>query len=314
MSAELVPLEAGPAELVVVADVAGDRDPRLVYLASLATAKSRRAMDGALERAAAVLHMTAARLPWAALRYQHTQAIRAGLEARYAPATVNHALAALRGVVREAVRLGMMSADDAARACDLKPSKGDRLPAGRALEREELRRLVEACDLAAAAGVRDAAMVALLWGCGLRRAELVGLDLAHYSRAGCEIEVLGKGNRQRRAYVSPAVEHLERWIGRRGPREGPLFLPIDRAGVIQWRRLSDQAVLWILRRLAGRAGVDRFSPHDLRRTFVGDMLDAGADIAVVQRMAGHAQVTTTQRYDRRGERACRGAAELLRKL
>jgi site-specific recombinase XerD len=313
VSADLVHLEAAPAELVDVG-AAGDRDPRLVYLASLSSEKSRRAMSGALERAAAVVHTTADRLPWAALRYQHTQAIRAGLEERYAPATVNHALAALRGVLREAVRLGQMSADDAARASDLKPAKGERLPAGRALAREELHRLVEACDVAVAAGARDAAMVALLWGCGLRRAELVGLDLAHYLGAARELDVLGKGNRQRRAYVAPAVEHLERWIERRGPREGPLFLPIDRAGVIQWRRLSDQAVLWILRRLAGRAGVTRFSPHDLRRTFVGDMLDAGADIAVVQRLAGHAQVTTTQRYDRRGERAARAAAELLQKL
>ena len=87
--------------------------------------------------------------------------------------------------------------------------------------------------------------------------------------------------------------------------------PVVKGGRIERRRLTAQSVPLRLRALARRAGVRPFSPHDLRRSFVGELLNAGADLVAVQRLAGDASVQTTARYDRRGDRAARRAADLL---
>src|SRR5439155_8632397 len=98
----------------------------------------------------------------------------------------------------------------------------------------------------------------------------------------------------------------------RGLQPGPHFCAIAKGGKLKLpRKMSDRAVVYIVQRRAKQAGVAHFSPHDLRRTMIGDLLDAGADISTVQRLAGHSQVSTTTRYDRRGEATKKRAAQLL---
>jgi len=312
MASILVGPLATTIQLATTTTIQRDRDPRLVYLARLTSAKSRRAIAGALERVAGAVGATAAALPWSSLRYQHTQAIRAQLVQKYAPATVNHALAALRGVLREAVRLELLSAEDAARASDLPPARGSRLPRGRAILPGEMRSLFAAAALATNAGARDRALLAVLYGCGLRRAELVELELVDYDAGARTLRVRGKGDKERSAHVAGGAAALATWLTVRGTQGDPLFVAVDRFDRVVVRKLSEQAVRTILKRLARRAEVASFSPHDVRRTFIGDLLEAGADIATVQRMSGHSQVTTTARYDRRGDDTQRRAAGLLR--
>jgi site-specific recombinase XerD len=227
---------------------------------------------------------------------------------------VNKALSGLRGVLREAWRLGLTTSEDYRRAADLEAVKGESLPPGRALSAGELKALLGVCSAdETAAGARDAALVALMYGAGLRRSEAVALDVSDYDfTTGMLVVRHGKGNRDRVVYATNgAADALADWLVVRGEVDGPLFLPVNKGGVVGGHRMTGQAVLYILRRRALQGGVTRLTPHDLRRTFISDLLDLGADISTVQRLAGHAQVTTTTRYDRRGEVAKRKAASML---
>src|SRR5262249_21776563 len=155
-----------------------DKNPAAVYLASLG-AGSRRTMRTALNIIGELLgvgqvlnddgqDVRCLAVPWASLRYQHTAAIRARLQERYAPATANKLLAALRRVLKEARRLGQISADDYDQASDLKNVRGTRLPRGRAIGDGEVASLMRICaDDVTPAGARDAAIIALLRGTGL---------------------------------------------------------------------------------------------------------------------------------------------------
>ena len=161
------------------------------------------------------------------------------------------------------------------------------------------------------AGFRDAALIAVLC-LGLRRAEVVALNVGTYEPETGALKLTGKGRKERLVYVfGGAADALGDWLKTRGEAPGPLFCPIRKGGEILRRRLTTQAVYAILKSRAGKARVKPFSPHDLRRTFVGSLLDAGADVSVVAKLAGHASVTTTARYDRRGEKAKKKAARML---
>jgi site-specific recombinase XerD len=324
-----VPLSLG-AELQLREDDAfahprnADRHPALVYLAHLAPG-SRRTMRQSLDMVAALLtggRASMLTLPWHHLQYAHTTAVRSAVAEHYAPATANKILAALRGVLKEAWRLELVDAERYHRAVDIPAVRGSSPPAGRSLTRAEVRALLDACACdPSPAGLRDAAIITLLYGAGLRRAEAVRLEVPkHVDLTTGALTVRGKGNKARTAYVrGAALDILGAWLARRATAlgdlgstsAGPLLIPVSQTGAVEARPLTEHAVYKRLRLRAREAGVRPFSPHDFRRTFAGDLLDAGADISTVQRLLGHASVQTTARYDRRGERAKQSAADLL---
>jgi site-specific recombinase XerD len=287
--------------------------PASVYLASLSLG-SRRTMGQALGVLGEILLPGAAieNVPWHAVRYEHAMAIRARLAEKYAPSSANKILAALRGVSRAAFGLRSMSAEDLQRVVSVKGVRGTRLPKGRSISRVELEKLFAECDTTTNRGARDAALLAVLYAGGLRRSEAVGLDLADLDRANETIRIVGKGNKERTMYLTNGARRaVLAWVDRRGEASGPLFTAVSPRGRVGARQMSSQTVLDIVNGLAGRAGIAHLSPHDFRRAFVGDLLDAGVDLATVQAMAAHASPVTTARYDLRGQRARRRAAETL---
>ncbi len=293
-----------------------DQHPAAVYLGRLGK-RSRRVMGLALDVIAGIVSggaLDRVTLPWHGLRYQHTAAIRQALVERYAPATVNRHLAALRGVLKEAWKLGLMSAEYYHRAAELAPAKGETLPAGRMVPDGEIIALFAACAAdTTPAGARDAALLTVLFGAGLRRSEALGLDVADYDVESGEIRVRrGKGNKDRLVYATNGGRlALELWLTTRGNEAGPLLCPVNKGGRVTLRRMTGNAVTGAVRKRATQASVTNLSPHDFRRTYISLLLDKGADISTVQQLAGHADVTTTQRYDRRGEEVKRKAAELI---
>lgn len=224
--------------------------------------------------------------PWWMLRYQHAEAIRAKLAQGYAPATANKVLSAMKGVLKSSWRLGLMSADERDRASDVEPVRGTRLPPGRSIPRGELRSLFEACAAEAndprmrARGVRDAAMLALLYVGGLRRTELASLRLSDYDPETRTLRIRGKGNKEREVYAEGWADLLlARWLELRGEGEpeDPLFLPVRKDGAVMHAdphgekksSLSDQAVYKMVKRRQREANIKGVSPHDFRKTFVG---------------------------------------------
>ena len=144
-------------------------------------------------------------------------------------------------------------------------------------------------------------------------AELVALDVEDFDPdSGKLIVRAGKGRKQRTVYVQGgALQALLDYVAETERESGPLFVPILTGRRITERRMNAQSIYDMLKKRADQAGVKDFSPHDFRRTFVGDMLDRGVDIATVANIAGHASVDTTRRYDRRPEETKKKAATKL---
>jgi site-specific recombinase XerC len=305
---ELLPDLPEPAAVMEVGGYPPERHPVLAYMGRLNTPVSREGMMRRLNIVARMLSddtLPGLHFPWHRLTYVQLLAVRAKLTQGYAPQTCNVTLYAVKGVLKECWRLGYLTAEEHLRASDVPPVKGVRLPTGRALEGSELTQLFYSCqhDRRPVLGARDAAAIGLLYGLGLRSSEAIGLNLVDYEPMAGTVRVLGKGNHERELPLPLAVvEVMQSWLAHRGAWSGPLLAPVNSEHV-QHRRLDRRSINVILKNRRERAGVAHFSPHDCRRTFISNLLDATGDLSTVQALAGHSDPKITAGYDRRGMRA-----------
>lgn len=194
------------------------------------------------------------------------------------------------------------------------PKRERRLP--QVLAKDQLTTIIEAADSDAPQGLRDRAILELMYAGGLRLAEVVSLDTARVDLGEQIVRVRGKGNRERVVVIGrPARETLLRYLRLGRPklaRAGETALFVNRDG----QRLSGRSIQNIVRRHALKAGLDeRVFPHLLRHSFATHLLDGGADLRVVQELLGHASANTTQIYTHVTEEQQRRVAnEALRGL
>ena len=208
--------------------------------------------------------------------------------------TANRRLAVMRRFYRWAIREGRVARDPTLRLKSAR--KPPRFP--KSLSEEQVEALLRAPDTATTLGLRDRAMLELLYATGLRVSELVSLTLPQLSLTEGLVRVLGKGGKER---IVPLGEEARNWIQR--------YLK-DARGAILGRRVADalfvtqrahsmsRQMFWILiKRYTARAAIDApLSPHGLRHAFATHLLNHGADLRVVQLLLGHADISTTQIY------------------
>jgi integrase/recombinase XerD len=210
------------------------------------------------------------------------------------PASVARRLSAVRGFYRHLVREGAVRRDPTEHLDTPRAAR----PLPRALSRESANALVEAPDTRQSAGVRDRAILELLYATGMRASECLGLSLEDLNVSAGYVVCTGKGNKQRLVPVgAEALEWTRRYLRDVRPRDarrrdcGRLFLNP------RGRPLSRQSLWTLVRRAAGAAGLKRrVSPHMLRHSFASHLLEGGADLRAVQAMLGHADISTTQIY------------------
>lgn len=217
--------------------------------------------------------------------------VAAGMRLR----SIRRKLTTIKRFYQHQARVGALQADPSARIET--PRLGRPLPD--TLSESEVEALIRAPDTATARGLRDRAMLELIYACGLRVSELVGLTAGALNRAHGVVRLTGKGGRERLVPVGEeALDWVERYLDEarpdllrgRGTAEA-LFVTTRGAG------MTRQAFWYMVKRYARAVGIERpLSPHTLRHAFATHLLNHGADLRVVQMLLGHSDLSTTQIY------------------
>jgi site-specific recombinase XerD len=226
---------------------------------------------------------------------------RMHLESRgLAANTINQQLAAVRRLAHEAADSGLLSPELAAGISRVKGVKQLGFRSGNWLSSEQSSRVLKhACGNSMRAK-RDYAMLALLFGCGFRRSELVGLELDEIQmRQGhwAVVDLIGKGGHIRTVPIPEWVKSaLDQWTRAAGVTEGRIFRAVARAGKVWGKGISQNVVWYVVKTCCERAGLEHIAPHDLRRTCAKLCHTNGGELEQIQFLLGHVSVQTTERY------------------
>ncbi|NWD81373.1 tyrosine-type recombinase/integrase [Pseudomonas reactans] len=295
------------------------RNPLTLYLTRLAPS-SQLTMRYVLQDAADRLGFEDINLEdidWHLLQPEHVIALVAALrEDGYAPNTSSLYVNAVRGVMNEAWRMNLISQEHLLRMRTVKAAAGTRLSQGRNLRRSLIREMMEVCAAdPRPQGLRDAAVIGILYGSGMRKSESVNLDLAQINFEERSLRVIGKGNKELIKYAPDwAFTKLQAWLAfrREQLKEGEqddnfLFNRIRRGSHITRERITKHAIYYIARQRGEQVGV-KIMPHDFRRSFITRVIEEH-DLSIAQKLAHHTNIQTTASYDVRDDNERRRAVD-----
>ena len=214
--------------------------------------------------------------------------------------TINQHLAAVRRLANEAADAGLLNPDLAAGIARVKGVKQLGQRSGNWLTQDQSADVLRRSRGESLRAKRDYAMLAMLFGCGLRRAELAGLELDEIqTRQGhwAIVDLIGKGGHVRTVPIPHwAKQALDGWISAAGITKGRIFRAVARGGKIWGSGISENVVWYVVRNCCQRAGLEHIAPHDLRRTCAKLCHTNGGELEQIQFLLGHASVLTTERY------------------
>lgn len=217
-----------------------------------------------------------------------------------APSTINVRLAAVRRLAYEAADTGLLSPELAAGIRRVKGAKRLGVRIGNWLTSDQCRELLLKSSSDTLRGKRDRAILALLVGCGLRRAELVGLrveDLQVREEHWVIADLIGKGKHIRTVPVPTWVKRaVDEWTVAAGISTGTIFRRVNRLGRVWGNGITPKAIWHVVKGAAQRAAIKDLAPHDLKRTCARLCHIAGGELEQIQFLLGHASVQTTERY------------------
>ena len=217
-----------------------------------------------------------------------------------AAGSINVRLAAVRRLAYEAADSGLLSPDLAAGIRRVKGSKKLGFRLGNWLTADEARTLWQLPDPITLKGKRDRAILALLLGCGLRRRELTELTVNHFQRREDHwaiVDLVGKGGHIRTIPVPDWVkETIDYWLRASGIADGRMFRCVCRTGMVWGNEMTEKVVWHVVKHYAGKIGIAKLAPHDLRRSCARLCHSAGGELDQIQFLLGHVSVQTTEKY------------------
>jgi len=221
-------------------------------------------------------------------------------QAHYASSTINLRLAAIRRLAYEAADCGLLSPDLAAGIRRVKGVKKHGVRIGNWLTAEQGKRLLAAFDNGCLRGKRDYAMVAVLLGCGLRRAEAAALAVETLQQREDHwviADLVGKGGHVRTVPIPIWVKAaLDDWLHAAEVNAGPVFRAINKAQRVGKSGFSPKVIWGVVKAASYKGSLEKVAPHDLRRTCARLCHEAGGELEQIQFLLGHVSVQTTERY------------------